>query len=1117
MKPLPYLILLIAGSSTQAVESDGAKLFHEQVAPVLVKNCVECHNDVTTKGGLNMSTLADVLKGGDDGPALVPGKAAESSLYTMIVPETPGDKPEMPKKKPALSAAETDLIKRWIDMGAVWPMEIVLKEKPKGDVTHWSLLPLKPAANGSIDGFINAKLKEKNLTMNPAADARTFIRRASFDLIGLPPTPEEAAAFEKEFAQDQAGATKRLIDRLLASPRYGERWARHWLDVVRFAESHGFEMNRARPNAWPYRDYVIQAFNADKPYDQFVREQIAGDQLGADAATGFLVAGAWDQVKGADPVLRANQRADEMHDLVSTTGSTFLGMTIGCARCHDHKFDPILQTDYYRVRAIFEGVQHAERELKPADAEQRLKQAEGLKTEIAALDEALARFQPRAQLTRRVLVDDDLPPPTKPDAIGCVQIEQPTNGKPIDYSPGTEFGQANDPGDSTRLPNLGESYRYWKAEKDAAAQDFFSWNPRVTGKQRVWISWAAWTTHAKDTRYILDLDGDANTQNDQTEIASVDQSKFADGSGAIPGQKRWSGFKYAGTHALTKDSILILRSGKLGGPTVADAVLFEEADGSQPASQPHLRAPVTHLANHESFDAVKAKFVRFTIRATAGAQPCIDELEVFSTSPKPRNVALARNGAKVTASDVFSDGANPIHQIAHANDGLYGNAKSWISKNSGKGWLQIEFPREERINSVVWSRDRGDSKKGKVYQDRLPTEYVIETSLDGQTWQAVASSADRLGAEYRDRIRDIPTLSGVSAEDAATVKKHSEQRAVLQRRLKELTNFPMAYLGKFEQPGPTYRLQRGDPMTPQEEVAPGALTQFGTKLDLAKDTPEAERRVALAKWLSDPQNPLTARVMVNRIWHYHFGAGIVDTPSDLGYNGGKPSHPELLDWLAVQFMQHGWSLKEMHRLIMNSAAYRQSSATNDAGLKADSSARLLWRFPTRRIEAEPLRDTILMVSGVLDLTMGGPGFDLFVPNDNYVKVYQSKQEFGPDTFRRMVYQSKPRVQLDDTFGAFDVPDAGQIAPRRTSSTTPLQALNFLNSSFAMQQSELLAARLEKEAGKEADAQVKRAFALAYQREPQAEELTAAVELVSEHGLAMFCRALLNTSEFMTLY
>jgi uncharacterized protein DUF1553/uncharacterized protein DUF1549/cytochrome c len=1115
MKSLHSLSLLLA--STLAAEPDAAKLFHEQVAPILVKNCVECHNDVTTKGGLNMATLADVLKGGDDGPALVPGKAAESSLYTMIVPETAGEKPEMPKKKPSLSTAETDLIKRWIDMGAAWPQDIVLKEKPKGDVTHWSLQPLKPSKHSSIDAFIIEKLQEKKLTINPPADARTFIRRASFDLIGLPPTPEEAAAFEKEFIQNPATSIKHLVDRLLASPRYGERWARHWLDVVRFAESHGFEMNRLRPNAWPYRDYIIRSLNDDKPYDQFVREQIAGDQLHADEATGFLVAGAWDQVKGQDPVLRANQRADEMHDLVSTTGSTFLGLTIGCARCHDHKFDPILQTDYYRVRAIFEGVQHAERELRPADAEQRLKQAEGMRAEIAAVDASLARFQPRAQLLKRVLVDDDLPPPTKPDAIGCVQIEQPTNGKPIEYSPGTELGQAADPGDSTRLPNLGESYRYWKAEKGAAAEDFFSWNPRVSGKQRIWLSWAAWTTHAMDARYILDLDGDANTKEDQKEIASVNQSKFADGSGAIPGQKRWSGFKYAGTHALTKDSILILRSGKLGGPTVADAVLFEAADNTQPSSQPHLRAPVTHLANRESFDAVKAKFVRFTIHATTGAQPCIDELEVFSSGKRPRNVALAKLGSNVTASDMFSDGANPIHQIAHANDGKYGNARSWISKHAGKGWLQIEFPREETISSVVWSRDRGDTKKGKVYQDRLTTDYIIETSLNGKTWQPVASSADRLAVEYGDRIRDIPTLSGVSADNAAEVKKHSEQRAKLQRQLKELTSFPMAYLGRFDQPGPTFRLQRGDPLTPQEEIAPGALTQFGTKLDLPKDTPEPERRMALAKWLTDPQNPLTARVMVNRIWHYHFGTGIVDTPSDLGFNGGKPSHPELLDWLAREFMQRDWSVKEMHRLIMNSAAYRQSSTANDAAMQADSGARFLWRFPTRRIEAEPLRDTILAVSGVLDLTMGGPGFDLFVANDNYVKVYQSKQEFGPDTFRRMVYQSKPRVQLDDTFGAFDVPDAGQIAPRRTSSTTPLQALNFLNSTFAMQQSDLLAARLEKEVGKEAGAQVRRAFHLAYQRDPQADELTAAMDLISQHGLAMFCRALFNTSEFMTLY
>lgn len=1097
-----------------AVENDTTRLFHEQVAPILVRSCIECHNDVTTKGGLNMETLESVLKGGDSGPAIVPGKAGESPLHTMIVPEAVGEKPEMPKKKPALSTAETELIRRWIDSGAAWPREIVLKEKPKGDVTHWSFQPLKVSKHSTLDAFITEKLKEKGLSMNPPADARTFIRRASFDLTGLPPTPEEAAAFAKEFTQDQAASIQRLIDRLLASPRHGERWARHWLDMVRFAESHGFEMNRARPNAWPYRDYVIRSFNADKPYDQFVREQIAGDQLGSDAGTGFLVAGAWDQVKGQDPVLRANQRADEMHDLVSTTGSTFLGLTIGCARCHDHKFDPISQTDYFHMRAIFEGVQHGERELRPADAGERLRKADGVRREVAAIDASLAEFQPKARLAKRVLVDDDLPPPTKPDTVGCVQIEQPANGKPVSYSPGTETGQASDPGDSTRLPNLGESYRYWTAEKDAAWKDFFSWNPCASGRQHIWLSWGAWTTHAKDARYILDLDGDANTKGDQKEIAVVDQSKFADGSGAIPEQKRWSGFRFAGTHKLTAESIVILRGGKLGGPTVADAVLFETADDDKPDAQPHLRAPVTHLANRESFNAVKAKFVRFTIHATMGGQPCIDELEVFSAG---RNVALAKNGAKVTASDVYHDGASPIHQIAHANDGLYGNARSWISKHPDRGWLQIELPHEETISSVVWSRDRGDVKQGRVYQDRLATDYEIAISTDGTTWKAAASSADRLPADYRERIRDLPTLSGVSNENRDEVRKHSGRRAALQKELKKLTMFPVAYLGRFEQPGPTFRLHRGDPMTPKEEVAPGALSQLGTKLEMTKDTPETERRMALAKWLTDPQNPLTARVMVNRLWHYHFGTGIVDTPSDLGFNGGKPTHPELLDWLAAEFIKSGWSMKEMHRLIMNSKAYRQSDAVNDAGLKADSGARLLWRFPPRRIEAESLRDTILTVSGVLDLTMGGPGFDLFEPNDNYVKVYQSKLEFGPETFRRMIYQSKPRVQLDDTFGAFDVPDAGQIAPRRTSSTTPLQALNFLNSSFAMQQAGLFAKRLEKEAGNAPEMQVRRAFQLAYQRDPKADELDASVELITQHGQAMFCRALFNTSEFMTIY
>ncbi|MEI9893309.1 MAG: DUF1553 domain-containing protein [Chthoniobacter sp.] len=253
------------------------------------------------------------------------------------------------------------------------------------------------------------------------------------------------------------------------------------------------------------------------------------------------------------------------------------------------------------------------------------------------------------------------------------------------------------------------------------------------------------------------------------------------------------------------------------------------------------------------------------------------------------------------------------------------------------------------------------------------------------------------------------------------------------------------------------------------------------------------------------------------MWHYHFGTGIVDTPSDFGLNGGRPTHPELLDWLASEFMARGWSMKELQRLIVFSATYRQGSRPNKEALKVDASARLLWRFPPRRLEAEALRDTILAVSGKLDLRMGGPGFDLFEPNDNYVKVYASRKAFGPDEFRRMVYQSKPRVQLDDIFGAFDCPDAGQIAPRRTSSTTPLQALNLLNSPFAMQQAGFLGERLEKEVGPDAAAQVQRAFLLAFGRAPSPEESAAATKLIAEHGLKVFCRALFNTNEFINVF
>ena len=325
------------------------------------------------------------------------------------------------------------------------------------------------------------------------------------------------------------------------------------------------------------------------------------------------------------------------------------------------------------------------------------------------------------------------------------------------------------------------------------------------------------------------------------------------------------------------------------------------------------------------------------------------------------------------------------------------------------------------------------------------------------------------------------------------------------------------YAGTFAEPKePTYRLNRGDPMQRREQMSPGAIAAVGKPLALDSNAPEASRRLALARWIADEQNPLTARVMVNRIWHYHFGQGLMRNPSDFGFNGGRPSHPELLDWLATEFMAGGWRMKPIQRLIVLSSAYRQSNQINPRAAEIDGTNSLLWRFRSRRLEAEPIRDSVLAVSGALDMKMGGPGFDVFEPNDNYVKVYVPKQIFGPAEWRRMIYLSKPRMQFDATFGAFDCPDSAQPLAKRNSSTTAIQALNLLNAPFMTQQAELFAKRLEHESPADATGQVKRAFWLAFGRPPDADEEHGALALVSKEGLPTLCRALLNANEFIYL-
>ena len=777
---------------------------------------------------------------------------------------------------------------------------------------HWAFQPVKKpliiSGAKPIDALVEKKLRANGLIHSKAADRLTLVRRLYLVMHGLPPTPEQVEEFINDSAPD---AYSRLVEKVLSSQRYGERWASHWLDLVRFGETTGFETNRERPNAWHYRDWVIDALNFDKPYDEFIREQLAGDALGEGIGTGFLVAGPNDIVKGQDPKLGKMQRMNELDDMINATGTTFLGLTTGCARCHDHKFDPISQKDYYSMQAIFAGVSHGDR---PMELSEKIKrEIEQFKTEIARLKVSLSKFIPK--------------------------------------------------------------------------------------------------------------------------------------------------------------------------------------------SDEELREPVSSSYNVENFEAKEAKIVRFIIERTNSSQPCIDELEVFSGKD---NIALARVGARATSSGDF---VHPFHKLDHINDGLYGNSKSWIAAGM-TGWVQIEFPKVRRINRIEWARDR----EGQ-FNDRIAVKYRIEVSLDSINWIQVASSSDRKSYQRSNTGKKQYEFSKFSNKEAKQGQKMLFELDSIEKRLIALQNQNRVYAGSFSEPGSTYLLHRGDPDAKRDEVAPDAISAF-TSLKLSSSEPEQRRRLALADWIANPDNPLTARVLVNRLWQFHFGDGIVGTPSDFGVNGMAPTHPELLDWLAVEFMDNDWSIKHIHRLILNSKTWKQSSRPKFDAMKIDAASRLLWRYPTRRLAAESIRDSVVMVSGLLNLKSGGPGFNGFQVQMENVRHFFPKKSYGFPDWRRMIYMTKVRQEQESVFGVFDCPDASQSVPKRSRSTTPLQALNLLNSTFLMQQADLFSDRLKKDAGSNTVDQVSRAFSLCFNRFPTPAEVQDSLLFIESEGLSQFTRALLNTNEFV---
>ncbi len=964
---------------------------------LLQTRCLECHGGKRTRGGFDLASREALLRGGDSGPAVVPGDAKNSRLYRMVLHL---DKPGMPQGRDKLSPAETDLLAAWINAGAPYDRSLATRTVVRAE-TWWSLRPVvKPALpavprehadwpRNPIDRFVLAMLAENGMRPAPVADRRTLLRRVTFDLIGLPPTPAEIEAF---LADPSPDAYEKVVDRLLASTHYGERWARHWMDVIHFAETHGHDQDVPRDHAWPYRDYLVRSLNADKPYARFVEEQIASDVLYPDdpeatAALGFLAAGPWDEsslrdIREDTLDRKAGQYLDR-DDMVGTVGLALLSTTVQCARCHDHKFDAVPQKEYYGLQAVFAGVDRADRPYDPDPA-------------------ARAR---RLTLRKRKAELDGGP------AVAQRLLRDPRNAAVV-------------------------------AE----------WEKARAGADRAW------------------------------EV--LDPAVFRSAGGASPvklpdGSVRFGG-KRPEKDTYTFEAVTTL-------PTVTAVRLEVLAD----ETLPH-RGPGRQDNGNLHLSEVK-------VEAAPAGDPA-------KRSPVP----LAR-----AVADFNQDGWD----VGRAIDGKPETA--WgIYPAVGKSHTAV-FLFKEPVAL------RGGTRLFVTLDQQHGGGHLIgrpRLSVTGSPSPAAAASPPAA----LERILAKPRAKRTDAEQAevalhALREKVEEELAALPKpQLVYAAAHDFTPQGSFRPAKgcrPVHVLRRGDVRQPLEAAVPGALSCVPgpeARFRLADASNEGQRRAALAKWVSDPHNALTWRSIVNRVWHHHFGRGIVATPSDFGRMGARPSHPELLDWLTADFLEGGGSLKRLHRLIVTSATYRQSSRHDPAYAKRDADNALLWRMNRTRLDAESLRDAVLRVSGKLDTTMGGPSVRHFKQAPGIHRTpkvdYTGFDPDAPGAHRRSVYRFIFRTLPDPFMDALDCPDASQFTAARPSSVTVLQALALLNDRFMVRMSEHFAKRVASAGPLEA--QVTQAYRLALGREPTERERDRLAGFAARHGMANACRLLLNCNEFL---
>jgi Protein of unknown function (DUF1553)/Protein of unknown function (DUF1549)/Planctomycete cytochrome C len=854
----------------QGANWESAVSFAKDIQPIMERSCWNCHGESMQLSKLDLRTREGALRGGAHGPAVTPGNAEQSRLYRAVAHL---DAIKMPMQGDKLKPEEVAAFKAWIDAGLPWDASATPRAKPAASAiaalenmeltpeqrNYWAFkLPVqktppvvsKAEFSHPIDRFLETTRAEKKLVAAPRADKRTLIRRAYMDLIGLPPSPADVEAFVADRSDD---AWDKLITKLLASPQYGERWGRHWLDVARYADSNGFEQDYDRPNAWRYRDYVINAFNQDKPYNQFLREQIAGDELDHVThetliATGFLRAGPRVLFREKD---NPERRWDYVDDLIATLGRGVMGMTVNCARCHNHKFDPIAQKDYYSLAAAVNGWVETDWPLVASrtEAEAYLKKNKDVDAKIEAIRDKISAIEKPYR--------DEL-------RAAYIKKEYPENVQRAVFKPEAE---------------------------------------RTPGEQLL------------------------------------------------------------ATQVLTGG----------GGGTEADI---------------EKRMKPEELAQKK----------RLT------AQIAVIEKE------RPKAPPMA---------EIITDG-------------------DWRFAPMGRGDETIGCPK-----------------------CRLPPP-------------------DRPNGTY---LQDGP--------------------------------------GKYEPP-PTHFLIRGDPESRGSLMKPGFLSvalhgEHPTEIP-RPDGRTSGRRLALAEWLGSNDNPLTARVIVNRVWHHHFGRGIVATLDNFGKMGDQPTHPELLDYMAVEFMKRGWSIKQLHRFMMTSEAYRMASVFDHGGnVKADPENRLLWRYRPQRLDAETIRDAMLSVAGNINLTMGGLAFFPNVPKEILVteqtKGRWDNQPDGPATWRRSVYIYQRRSLPYPMFETFDHPDMNLTAGARNVSTVPTQALTLLNNPFVIREAELLADRITSETADPVK-QIDLGYQYALGRPATDLEKKLALEKVKAGSLVDFTHVLLNLSEFL---